>query len=361
MKIIVILILLFILIPNVYAEIVDSTEHGSIQVDSEIYEITSGEQTMIKAWGAINDIRGGARLNLVVILPDGLTDGLHTIPTSDGYFETFWMLNEESQLGQYRIIASYESAPLGEVVFEIKEKVFSEQELLTARQLLDQHKNNTETTINEDVTEIPKLLSEEIKDDTLFDQGLEKFNQQKYDDALILFNSALVDDPYNLEIKNIIQKTENKIYLENKCEDVSFQSSSDYDVYSECCDLKPARERHACKQELIDQKNQFIKEQYSSVSTNTVKQENNLVVSKDNQNTIDNKETISKSNQDKIVDKKITPKNNSFNLYLILGGIVLVVIILYLKIKKRSIPSFVITTSHLPKQQLDNEIKWEGI
>ena len=343
-----------------YAEIVDSTEYGSIQVDSEIYEITSGEQTLIKAWGTINDIHGGAKLILVVILPDGLTDGLYTIPTSDGYFETFWVLDEESQLGQYRITASYARVPLGEVTFEIKEKKFSEQELLTARQLLDQHKNNTETTINEDVVEIPKPLSEEIKDDDLFDQGLEKFNQQKYDVALILFNRALDDDPYNIEIKNMIQKTE-KISLENKCENVSFQSFSDYDVYSECCDLKPVRERHACKQELVNQKNQFLKEQYSSVITNPVKQENKPVVQKDNQNTIDDKEIVSKSNTDTIVDKKITSKNDSFSLYLILGGVVLIVIILYLKIKKRSIPSFVITTSHLPKQQLDNEIKWEGI
>jgi hypothetical protein len=373
LKKIIIVILLFVLIPSVYAEITDSTEFGSIQVDNEIYEITSGEQTMIKAWGTINEIRGGAKLTLMVILPDGLTDGLHTIPTSDGYFETFWMVDEKSQLGQYRITASYESTPLGEVTFEIREKIFSEQELLTARQLLDQSNNNTEITIIEDEPETPippveiedepetLTQSVEIEENILFNQGLEKFDQKKYSDALILLKGALVNEPYNLEIKNLIQKIEKIIHLENKCDDISFHSSSDYDLYSECCDLKPIRERHACKQEFIYQKNEFIKEQSSSIKINTIKQENNIVTPKDEPKTPVNDIEISKNDQEIIIDKNITPKNNSFVIYLILGVIVLVIVILYLKTKKRSIPSFVITTSHSPKQQLDNEIKWDGI
>lgn len=147
--------LFLVLIPNAYATIESNTEHGSLQIENQVYEIIEDKQTLIKAWGTINDVTHGSRLSFVVFLPDGLTEGLHVIPTSEGYFETFWMLDEESQLGQYRVLATYEQQTLGEVTFEVKEKEYTQEELMSAREILDQ--------INEEKTGSNIEFKEETK------------------------------------------------------------------------------------------------------------------------------------------------------------------------------------------------------
>ena len=136
---------------NAYA-VTSTTEHGSLQIDREIYEISNDKQTMMKISGMINNTHTGGRLTLVVILPDGLTNGLNTIPTKDGYFETFWILDDQTQLGQYKLFATYESVSLGDVTFEVKEKVFSAEDIMTARQMLDS--KNQSKTISEPVEKL---------------------------------------------------------------------------------------------------------------------------------------------------------------------------------------------------------------
>jgi len=340
---------------DAHAVIEDSTEYGSLQVGSEVYEIVHGKQTMVKASGTVNDVYGGGRLNLVVVLPDGLTDGIHTSPTSSGYFETFWMLDDQSQLGQYKVIATYEGVTLGEVTFEVKEKVYSGEELLTARQILDQIQEESESTSEESTsipeTEQPEMVQTEKEEVDLYEEGLAKLNQQKYQEALELFNQALIDDPQNTKIQNSIENAENKIRLEKKCSNALLSTEQNFDIYSECCELEPSNKIQDCKQEVTESKQRHLEEKAQQADSKT--------------STIPEKSNLAKNVSEKIPKKQqglVSSNTDEFTSYLIAGGIGIgIVIAIKSKFKKRSIPPFVTTTSHITKQKSGDKMRWEGI
>ncbi len=128
------------LIPNAYATIDSNSEQGSLHVDSATYEIIHHEQIMIKIYGTVNEIHEGNRLIILINLPDGLTTGQLIILKSNGYFETFFIIDEDSQIGKYNVLATYGRSKLGEINFEVKEKKYSPEELLSAREILGQVK-----------------------------------------------------------------------------------------------------------------------------------------------------------------------------------------------------------------------------
>lgn len=442
-KIILLTAIFFILIPNVYAVTESVTEYGSLQIEHDVYELIQGEQTIIKTWGTIVNSHGESRLNIVIFLPDGLTEGIHALPTSSGYFETFWTLSEESQLGHYRIVMSYESNILGEVSFEVKEKEYSNEELMTAREMLDQIQQSKEfkesvkeskpiskytsakfngvislpqgsgrpgcdetnecyipfgvsvyageeiTWSNDDsaahtvtsgtpsvgpdgnfhsglfmagstfsvtldaVGEYPyfcmvhpwmtgtitvveisenqpkeKIIENYIPEPvlievdpieiipiedkyTLYDEGIEKLNQQKYSDALNLFNQALKYDSYDFKIQNIIEKTENKIHLINKCENKNYDSVDAFDFYSECCNLgKDGESITTCRQELVFAKQAYLKELEPEIDplTQVLQDTNEFLISESNKSMKILRDETSQSTMD------VVP-------YLLIGGL----------------------------------------
>ena len=355
----ILLVLLFtVLIPNVYAAIESSTEHGSLQIDSEVYEIIPDQPTILKISGTINDIKGDTRVTIVVALPDELTTGLHTVPTKDGYFETFWILDEQSQLGQYKLIASYASIPLGEVTFEVKEKEYSEEELLTARQLLDQIQEEKEATPEESIQtenespEPTQIEKEEDNEPSLYEQGLEKLNERKYVDALKLFNQALIDDPQSTKIQNSIENAENKIELEKKCSNRNYNSAEAFDLYSECCALEPSGKAYDCQLGLMYAKIRYLQEtgQYVDPITKSIQEANE-------QRKIERAEAA-KRQQEENFQKfiEIAP-------YLLVGVAVAVGIGITISLKKKSKGDSPISsnTRFKPKKESKDEMRWEGI
>jgi len=294
------IILFSVFIPNAFAATESFTEYGSLQIENDVYEIIRDEQTIIKIWGTIDNLQRETRLNVVFFLPDGLTEGLHALPTSDGYFETFWMLDEESQLG----VVTYGSNILGEVSFEVKEKEYSKEELMTAREMLEQiqqskaskepvkeSESNLETGLS--TTSKPVLIEEDpieiipTEDEfTLYEQGQEKFDQQKYSEALNIFNQALEYDLFNSKIQNAIENTENKIQLMNKCENKKFDSVDAYDFYNECCNLeKDSKSVTDCRQGLIYAKQEYLKgiEPKIDPLTQLLNDANEILISKSNE------------------------------------------------------------------------------
>jgi len=203
---------LTLFISDGYSVTESSTDHGSLNIDSDSYEIDSNEQVMVKIFGTINDTSGGARLNIVISPPDGLTDGLHVTVTDNGYFETYWILENDSPLGDYKVLATYESAPIGEVHFSVVEKQFSEEELMSARELLDKKSNQTKTEdVVESVDEIetPPLIEleelseiEKNKIESYTSQADDYFSHGDYLRSVTYYKKVIELDPENTHALN---------------------------------------------------------------------------------------------------------------------------------------------------------------
>ena len=118
---------------SAFAQIETISEYGSVRIDNESYEIKSGETFTIKVSGNVIDVVGGGKLTIIIIDPEGLSEGLQSSVTDSGDFVTYWTVDDESLIGEYEVAASYFNHQIGSVYFTLKEKEFSEEELLEAR------------------------------------------------------------------------------------------------------------------------------------------------------------------------------------------------------------------------------------
>ena len=148
--------LLLIAIPQIYGQTEVSSDVGTVSIDADKYEVQMDELTLVKISGIINEGNRNDRVNVVVTMPNGLTNGLSAILAENGNFETFWLLDLESELGTYQLLVSFENAIIGTLSFEVIEKEFSVEELEEARNLPTQQ---TSETIQE-----PKLQVEELNE-----------------------------------------------------------------------------------------------------------------------------------------------------------------------------------------------------
>ena len=127
------------MVPNVFAGTV-SNNFGLFHLDESTYEIpASADSTnLVKVYGTVETIVKGDRGNILFTTPDGTTDGSSFLVTKDGNFESFFILNKNSQIGDYSVFVSYGPHPIGTLHFSVSEKVHTSQDLSTARNEFDQ-------------------------------------------------------------------------------------------------------------------------------------------------------------------------------------------------------------------------------
>ena len=125
-------VFLIFFIPQIFAESISSNV-GNITIDESIIEISSNEEYSLKIYGMINPSEFNNRGHIQITLPDGTTDGGLFVPTNDGYFELFFDINHESQLGDYKILGTYDNKIIGNLIFSVSEKAFTVEEIKEIR------------------------------------------------------------------------------------------------------------------------------------------------------------------------------------------------------------------------------------
>ena len=126
-------IFLIMFIPQGFAESI-SNEIGSIAIDEVNIEISRDLEHSLKIYGIINPELNANKGHIQITLPDGDTKGGLFIPDNNGYFEWFFDINNKSQLGNYKIFATYGNQIIGSLIFSVSEKQFTINEIKELRQ-----------------------------------------------------------------------------------------------------------------------------------------------------------------------------------------------------------------------------------
>jgi len=126
-------------------EIESSNENGTIRIDKEVYEIIKGTNTEVKISGSVSNYINNARLTILIVDQEGVTDGLNSVLQENGQFETTWYLTEKSARGDYTLTATYHGVKLGTLSFSVKDKEYSKDEILAARGISSEIKTKNDT------------------------------------------------------------------------------------------------------------------------------------------------------------------------------------------------------------------------
>ena len=127
-----------VMVPSVFA-VTTSNNIGSIYIDESTYETPTAYSTnLVKVYGTVESIVKGYRGNILFTTPDGTTDGSSFLVTKDGNFESFFIVNNNSQIGDYSVFVSYGPHPIGTLHFSVSEQVYSSQDISVARNEFDQ-------------------------------------------------------------------------------------------------------------------------------------------------------------------------------------------------------------------------------
>ncbi len=111
--------------PLAFSELQISNTIGTLQLNQDYFEITRQPNEMIKVYGNVNNHVEGDKVTIVFTLPDGTNEGQQLFPTQSGYFETFLILDNDSQEGTYSVFASLNSEMIGSLSFVVENKKFS--------------------------------------------------------------------------------------------------------------------------------------------------------------------------------------------------------------------------------------------
>lgn len=145
-----------------FAETETANEIGDIRVDKDLYEIIQGKNTEVKISGTVSNYVNNARITILITDPNGMTDGLNIVPQENGYFEATWNLSEKSVRGIYEMMVTYHSAKIGTISFSVKDKEFSQDEILAARGI---SKTQTESPV-QNATETQNETQNEPESDS---------------------------------------------------------------------------------------------------------------------------------------------------------------------------------------------------
>ena len=110
------------LIPLSFSENSSVTEHGFFGVEQEKYILAQGDQILVKISG-IGEMPEGVdreRANITITNPDSTEDGHRVFSGNDGYFELLLPISYDSQVGVYKVFASFHGHILGEVYFTVE-------------------------------------------------------------------------------------------------------------------------------------------------------------------------------------------------------------------------------------------------
>jgi len=108
-----------------FASTETSSSAGTVRLNQDHFEVSAASTEMVKVYGFVTSAQRGDKITIIFTMPDGETEGSQVFATEDGLFETFLMLDNNSQLGTYTVFASIRTTPVGSLTFSVVQKQFS--------------------------------------------------------------------------------------------------------------------------------------------------------------------------------------------------------------------------------------------
>jgi len=102
-----------------------SNSAGTARLNQDQFEVSAASTAVVKVYGTTTTAQRGDKITITFTMPDGETQGSQLFATKDGLFETFLLLDKNSQLGTYTVFVSIRSTPVGSLTFSVTEKQFS--------------------------------------------------------------------------------------------------------------------------------------------------------------------------------------------------------------------------------------------
>jgi len=98
---------------------------GTVRLNQDHFEISAGLDEMVKVYGSVTNGGPSDKVTVTFKMPDGETRGEQLFPTKDGIFETYLLLNENSQRGTYTVFVSIRATPMGTLTFSVTQGQFT--------------------------------------------------------------------------------------------------------------------------------------------------------------------------------------------------------------------------------------------
>lgn len=99
-----------------------STLDGFLQIEKTEYTISGYGYTEVRISGKVNEYQKAVPLTLTLLMPDGSTQELQVVVTSEGDFVPSIFLDKNWPLGFYKITAVYGNSTIGSLSFNVFEK-----------------------------------------------------------------------------------------------------------------------------------------------------------------------------------------------------------------------------------------------
>jgi len=311
---------------------------GILRIDKRIHDVSFGSSGKVEISGQVNTASwsrsGSASVELTITAPNGKPEKLTTrAERESGNFETSFPINYYSQRGIYKITGFYQNrCPSMQLCQPVDPVNFGTLSFVVRGDILSDY----------------PLKVEEYGS---YEQGLEKLQERRFEEALTLFNSALKEEPNNNEIQNSIEYTKAKIQeKKSKCSGSQIPNSPNWmDVRRECCALLPVDEYHDCSEGAGVLQMQWWRENDYNPMDELMHEQNRKL----EQQRMEAQKQRAEQNQQKLLE--IAP-------YFGIGGATTIAgIIAVKKLRKNEKPSQIDDDKNYKSKKPKDEIKWEGI
>ena len=104
--------------------------YNVLQVEKKNYDRPYTGTANVKLFGKLENKDPAEKISFRVTYPDGYIDDLSVVPTKDGYFENYLIIDRKSPLGTY-VVSGYNhfGVYLGSVKYDLIDKETSEQKI----------------------------------------------------------------------------------------------------------------------------------------------------------------------------------------------------------------------------------------
>jgi len=153
------------LIPISFSDNSSVTEHGFFGVEQDTYILEYGDEFQLVKISGIGDVsQGSDRAKAVIIItnPDSTQNSHRTISGSDGYFELTFPLYYHSQIGIYKVFATFDKHVLGEVFFTVERLSITESGTNSNSSTEEEHVFEFRTSMFEVATDSLSYEKDEI-------------------------------------------------------------------------------------------------------------------------------------------------------------------------------------------------------
>jgi len=99
-----------------------SSSVGWARLTHDSFEVSPTSTEIVKVFGSITNVQPGDKITIIFTMPDDETEGSQLFPTKEGFFETFMMLDSNSQPGTYTVFVSIGTNPIGSLTFSVTQK-----------------------------------------------------------------------------------------------------------------------------------------------------------------------------------------------------------------------------------------------